>query len=60
MIDYKEKYDNIIDIVAIMREALSKVDPDYVDEHLGEMVGCPEACAELIAKWLLLSEELVK
>ena len=52
MDNYEEKYNFIIKEIAAIREIIGEKDPEYLDEHLAEMVSCPLACTMLIRQWI--------
>jgi hypothetical protein len=48
----KEELAEITDELVRMRDHISKVDPEYTNEWLGEFVNSPKACAARIVQWM--------
>ena len=50
--EIKEEYKELEEIMVKMRDAITELDPEYADEHVGELVSNPVECARCILAWL--------
>ena len=54
----KERYEILSDLIVELRDQITRLDPEYADEWLGELVHSPEICVERIILWMKSKETL--
>lgn len=52
MYTFEQKYENLSDLVAELRDEIYVVDPDYFNGWVGEFIHSPEVCLERVILWL--------
>lgn len=48
----KERYENLSDLIVELRDQMSRLDPEYANDWVGELIHSPEICVERIVLWM--------